>query len=123
MSRKRRQDSSKFKARAALTALKGEQTMSEIAAHFEIHPIMVSQWKRDLLDNATGVFEGMSPSKTAQKTQPEPPLPSKQGMARIAIRLPQHFDSARGSVIMLEGQRLSLDCCAGIKCQRGEGAR
>lgn len=57
--------------------------------------------------------------------KPSPNLPShqRQGTARIAIRLPQHFDSARGSVIMLEGQRLSLDCCAGIKCQRGEGAR
>lgn len=69
--------------------------MSEIAPHFEIHPIMVSQWKRDLMDNATGVLEGMSLSKTAQKTHPEPPLPSKAGMARIAIRLPQHLDSVR----------------------------
>ncbi|MGS0467654.1 transposase [Cobetia marina] len=82
MSRKRRQYSSEFKAQAALTALKGEQTMSEISAHFEIHPIMVSQWKCDLLDNATGVFEGMSSSKTAQKTHPEPPLPSKAGYGK-----------------------------------------
>lgn len=71
MSRKRRQYSSEFKAKVALTALKGEQTTSEIAARFEIHPTMVSQWKRDLLDNATGVFEGKSSSKTAQKTQEE----------------------------------------------------
>ena len=48
-----------------------QQTTSEIAARFEIHPTMVSQWKRDLLDNATGVFEGKSSSKTAQKTQEE----------------------------------------------------
>jgi len=38
MSRKRRQYSSEFKAKVALTALKGEQTTSEIAARFEIHP-------------------------------------------------------------------------------------
>ena len=57
--------------------------------------------------------------------KPVPNLPShqRQGIARIARRLPKHFDSARGSVIMLEGQRLPLDCCAGRQCQRGEGAR
>ncbi|GHB12590.1 transposase [Modicisalibacter luteus] len=55
MSRKRRQYSSDFKAKVALAALKGDQTTSEIAARFEIHPTMVSQWKRELLDNATGV--------------------------------------------------------------------
>ena len=71
MSRKRRQYSSEFKAKVALAALKGEQTTSEIAARFEIHPTMVSQWKRELLDNATGVFESKSSGKTAQKTQEE----------------------------------------------------
>ncbi|MDH2299486.1 hypothetical protein [Cobetia sp. 29-18-1] len=32
---------------------------------------MVSQWKLELLDNATGIFESKSPSKAAQKTQEE----------------------------------------------------
>lgn len=31
---------------------------------------MVSQWKRDLLDNAAGLFEGSS-GKAAQKSQEE----------------------------------------------------
>ncbi|XAW61329.1 IS3 family transposase (plasmid) [Halomonas sp. Bachu 37] len=70
MSRKRKQYSSDFKAKVALAALKGDQTTSEIAARFEIHPTMVSQWKRELLDNATGVFEGKG-SKAAQKSQEE----------------------------------------------------
>lgn len=43
MSKKRKQYSSDFKAKVALVALKGDQTTSEIAARFEIHPIMVSQ--------------------------------------------------------------------------------
>ncbi|MFI9653071.1 IS3 family transposase [Guyparkeria sp. GHLCS8-2] len=71
MSRKRRQYNSDFKAKVALAAVKGEQTTSEIAARFEIHPTMVSQWKRELLENATGVFEGKGASKAAQKTQEE----------------------------------------------------
>ena len=57
MSRKRRQYSADFKAKVALAALKGDETTSEIAARFEIHLTMVSQWKRELMDNATGVIK------------------------------------------------------------------
>jgi len=49
MSRKRKQYSSDFKAKVALAALKGDQTTSALAARFEVHPSMVSQWKRELL--------------------------------------------------------------------------
>ncbi|MGM0786050.1 MAG: transposase [Pseudomonadota bacterium] len=70
MSRKRRQYSSDFKAKVALAALKGDQTTSELAARFEVHPSMVSQWKRELLDNAAGLFDGKS-GKAVQKSQEE----------------------------------------------------
>lgn len=52
MSKKRKQYSASFKSKVALAALKGDQTTSEIAARFQIHPTMVSTWKRELLDNA-----------------------------------------------------------------------
>lgn len=70
MSRKRRECSSGFNAKVALAALKGDQTTSELAARFEVHPSMVSQWKRELLDNAAGLLEGSS-GKAAQKSQEE----------------------------------------------------
>jgi len=35
-----------------LAALKGGETTSALAARFEVHPSIVSQWKRELLDNA-----------------------------------------------------------------------
>ena len=71
MSRKRRQYSPHFKAKVALAALKGDQTTSELAARFEIHPTQVSQWKRELLDNASDIFEGKGGGKAAQKAQEE----------------------------------------------------
>ncbi|KPQ23215.1 MAG: transposase [Halomonas sp. HL-48] len=69
MSKKRKQYSASFKAKVALAALKGDQTTSEIAARFEIHPTMVSTWKRELLDNASGLFEG---KQTSGKQSNEP---------------------------------------------------
>ncbi len=46
MSKKRRNHSSAFKARVALEAIKGEQTLSELATQFTLHPNQIQQWKK-----------------------------------------------------------------------------
>jgi len=45
-----------FKAKVALAALKGEETTSEIAHRFEVHPSQVRTWKRALAEGAAGLF-------------------------------------------------------------------
>ena len=55
MSKTRRNHGSAFKAKVALEALKGEQTVAEIAA--KLHPTLVNEWKRQLADGASSVFE------------------------------------------------------------------
>lgn len=57
VSKKRKQYSAQFKAKVALEALRGEKTIAEIAAQYEIHPTMIHNWKRQLLDGASGIFE------------------------------------------------------------------
>ena len=54
---KRRNHDAAFKARVALEAVKGERTVSELAADYGVHPTMIHQWKRSLLDGAAGIFE------------------------------------------------------------------
>jgi len=54
---KRRNHDAGFKARVALEALKGERTVSELAVTYGVHPTMVHQWKKVLLEGAAGVFE------------------------------------------------------------------
>ncbi len=41
----------------SLAALKNEKTISELSARFGIHPTMINNWKRTLLDNASGIFD------------------------------------------------------------------
>ncbi len=53
---KRRQYSSEFKAKVALSALRNEQTIAELAARYEIHPTMINSWKRNLLEGAADIF-------------------------------------------------------------------
>lgn len=44
-------------SKVTLEALKGEQTVSELASRSGVHPTMIHQWKRALLEGAAGVFE------------------------------------------------------------------
>lgn len=54
---KRKQHHPEFKAKVELDALKSEETVSELASRFGVHPTMIHQWKRALLKAASGVFE------------------------------------------------------------------
>ena len=54
---KRRNHDAGFKARVALEAVKGERTVSELAAEHGVHPTMINQWKRPLLEGAPDIFE------------------------------------------------------------------
>ena len=53
---KRRTHSPEFKARVAMEAISGRRTIQEIAAEHAIHPIQVSQWKRQLQENVSELF-------------------------------------------------------------------
>ncbi|MFG6543545.1 IS3 family transposase [Sulfitobacter sp. M22298] len=55
--KKRRNHDAGFKARVALEAVKGERTVSELAAEYGVHPTMIHQWKKALLEGAADIFE------------------------------------------------------------------
>ena len=57
MSRKRRVLGSKFKAKVALAAVRGDKTVSQLAGQYGIHGNQVSSWKRKLLEEAAALFE------------------------------------------------------------------
>ena len=54
--RPRRNHAPAFKAKVALEALKGEQTVVEIAQRYQVHPNQITEWKRQLLEHAEDVF-------------------------------------------------------------------
>ena len=66
---KRKQHKQDFKARVALEALKGEQTVTELACRFGVHPTMIHQWKRALLDGASDIFERGGRTKTPEVSE------------------------------------------------------
>ncbi len=56
MKRHRKQYSADLKAKIAVEAVKGQRTVQEIASHYGIHPTMVTNWKKQLLDGAAEIF-------------------------------------------------------------------
>ena len=61
---KRRRFGADFKAKVAPEALKGEQTLSELAARFEIHPNMIAQWQRKTIEGMAEVFSSNEKRQT-----------------------------------------------------------
>ena len=53
MRKKRKKHSARFKAKVPLAALANEETSAQPASRFEVHPMMISTWKRQLLDSRT----------------------------------------------------------------------
>jgi transposase len=73
--RPRRNHKPQFKAKVALEALKGEQTLAELAERFDVHPNQITQWKTQLQERSAEVFG-------AEDTK-EPPVDVKALHAKI----------------------------------------
>ena len=53
---KRTRYSPEFKAKVALDAIRGELTLAELSAKHGVHPNMISQWKRQAIEQMSSLF-------------------------------------------------------------------
>ena len=73
------------KAKVALEAIKGAKTINEIAQEFGVHPTQVSQWKKELLDNAGSLFEGKRGPKPVNAQSDPDRLYAKIGQLNMEL--------------------------------------
>ncbi len=56
MSKGQRKFSPAFKANVGLEAVKGQKTVAQLAARYEVHPGHIQAWKKALVEGASGGF-------------------------------------------------------------------
>jgi transposase-like protein len=56
MTTRRNRYSAEFKAKLALEVIKGDRTLAEIACDAQVHPNLLMQWKKQLVQSLPVVF-------------------------------------------------------------------
>jgi transposase-like protein len=69
MNKSPRVHSPAFKAQVALAALKGDKTLSEVAALHQVHVKLVMAWKKQMLEQAATVFNGGTKSTSTKEAE------------------------------------------------------
>ena len=85
MKQQRRKHSAKFKAMIAFEAIKGLQTVNEIAAKHQIHPVQVSTWKKEMLENAEAIFQRKNAAKDKAPEREKEQLQRKVGQLTMEV--------------------------------------
>lgn len=63
----RRKFTAEFKAKVAIEAIKGQQTLAELSTKFELTQQQISTWKREFLSKSALVFTQEVPEKVRDK--------------------------------------------------------
>lgn len=83
--KKRTVHTAEFKAKVGLEAVRGVKTMSEIAQAYNVHPVMVGQWKKEILEQSKGLFEAKRGPKPIDENASEDRLYGEIGRLKMEV--------------------------------------
>lgn len=81
--KKRKVHTSEFKAKVGLEAVRGVKTITEIAQTYGVHPQLVGQWKKEILESAGALFETKRGPKVAEDKSGEDRLYGEIGRLKM----------------------------------------
>jgi len=103
MSRKRKQYNAEFKAKVALAAIRGEKTIAELGAQYDLYPAQVNTWKRELMENASELFDK---DKSAGKTKSDAKAENDELYRQIGkLKVERDFLAERSAQLGLESEK------------------
>jgi transposase-like protein len=85
MKRKRKQYSGAFKAKVGLEAVIGMKTVAQLAREYQVHPMLVSQWKGTVRDRLPELFEKGQPAIGDDSEQRIAALHEKIGELTVSL--------------------------------------
>ena len=80
---KRRKYPAELKAKVALEALRGEHTLAELSARYNVHPNLIANWKKKALEGMVEVFSGKGERKDAEHEAEVKELHAKIGKLTV----------------------------------------
>lgn len=86
MGKKRKTYTGKFKTTVALEAIKGELTTNQIAKKYDVHPQMVTQWKKKAIEGLPELLSQRS-SNNADTNQEELTNQLYQQIGQLKVEL------------------------------------
>ncbi|MEL3892954.1 MULTISPECIES: IS3-like element ISPpu29 family transposase [Pseudomonas] len=81
--KKRKVHTAEFKAKVGLEAVRGVKTITEIAQAYGVHPQLVGQWKKEILESAGALFETKRGPKPAEDKSGEERLYGEIGRLKM----------------------------------------
>jgi len=83
--RNRKSFSSDFKTRVALEAIHGVKNLNEIAQEFDVHPVQVSTWKKEVQQKAASLFEQKQGPTAVDPVEDPEKLYSEIGQLKVEL--------------------------------------
>ena len=74
-----------FKAKLALEVIKGNRTLTEIASDAQVHPNLLMQWKRQLLDSLPTAFADKRVKENKEQEEKEAQLYQQIGQLKVEL--------------------------------------
>jgi len=83
--KKRKVHAPEFKAKVGLEALRGVKTINEIGLEFGVHPVQVGQWKKEIQEQVSTLFDGKRGPKPVADHQEPDRLYSEIGRLKVEL--------------------------------------
>ena len=77
--------SADFKAKVALESVKGDKSLAELAAKYEVHPTQIGQWRKVLLSGLSEVFSDKRQKQEENTEEEKSRLYEEIGRLKIAL--------------------------------------
>lgn len=82
--RTRRRYTSEFKAKVALEAIKGHETVADLASRHGLHPTQIAAWKREAIERLAQVFDEKNSARDQNRDAELAKLHAKIGQLVVA---------------------------------------
>ena len=83
MGRPRKKHTAEFKLKAVIEVLKGEKTAQQIGGEMGIHPVVLSDWKKQFMENGSQIFSKKELSKQGAEEREKAELFEQIGRLKV----------------------------------------